>query len=483
MGWIFRKHLSVKARHEIFGSDRALGRFNALLLGFLVILMAGCQQTTPLRPNIGPATTFNSHVLFGTPLSGRRKSVGLLNDAPGFIVHAQFWQLYYFPHVALPALAAQSTLMINKASPHPTMAYPALSAGARFGIVKNRPAFQAILHAPAVKAVSCGQATAALWPGMSVAMRLTDSSGLPINGSVLRQRVALWVWQPKAVPGKVGIAFEFKRLSATAAVPTLLGQLQILRTRKLAIATTYGAIMPFRFLNGDSQAVAMLITISPWTDTPANQLAAKYSRQSVMTTRNFHSPKERLNRPDLIAAIHNIGKLGVRRASLVYLAGQTGAHLTQDVAAVAQTPVLGALVKAVAAHTTHAQTMRVTTLGWVLDKTTYRLLYDIQKTKHLPEQLRIAMALHLGEAAWHASSLDEIARNLDSRRDYRLRVIKENLIYLEDTSPADRLTAYDWLQTHHLAPPNYNPLAGNQARNTALEKAENNPAYMRRIQQ
>ncbi|MGC8541523.1 MAG: hypothetical protein ACP5QA_12970, partial [Phycisphaerae bacterium] len=266
-------------------------------------------------------------------------------------------------------------------------------------------------------------------------------------------------------------------------VPTLLGQLQVLRTRKLAIATTYGAIMPFRFLNGDSQAVAMLITISPWTDTPANQLAAKYSRQSVMTTRNFHSPKERLNRPDLIAAIHNIGKLGVRRASLVYLAGQTGAHLTQDVAAVAQTPVLGALVKAVAAQTTHAQTMRVTTLGWVLDKTTYRLLYDMQKTKHLPEQLRIAMALHLGEAAWHASSLDEIARNLDSRRDYRLRVIKENLIYLEDTSPADRLTAYDWLQTHHLAPPNYNPLAGNQARNTALEKAENNPAYMRRIQQ
>ena len=93
------------------------------------------------------------------------------------------------------------------------------------------------------------------------------------------------------------------------------------------------------------------------------------------------------------------------------------------------------------------------------------------------------MALHLGEAAWHASSLDEISRNLASRQDYRLRVIKENLIYLEDTSPADRLTAYDWLQTHHLAPPNYNPLAGNQARNAALNQADNNPAYMRRIQQ
>ena len=114
MGWIFRKHLSVKARHEIFGSDRALGRFNALLLGFLVILMAGCQQTTPLRPNIGPATTFNSHVLFGTPLSGRLKSVGLLNDAPGFIVHAQFWQLYYFPH---GIICSEPHLAVSMAAP------------------------------------------------------------------------------------------------------------------------------------------------------------------------------------------------------------------------------------------------------------------------------------------------------------------------------------------------------------------------------
>ncbi len=460
-----------------------LVHFNARLLAFLAILMAGCQQNAPLRPNIGPATTFNSNVEFGTPLTGPRKSASLLNDAPAYIVQARFWQLYYFPRVALPSLAAQSTLMINNAARRPTMAYPALSAGARFGIVKSRPAFQTILHAPALKAISCGQDSAAVWPGMAVAMRLTDSSGLAINGTILRQRVALWVWQPQAAPRKVGFAFEFKQLSATTTVPTLLRQLQVLRTRKLARTTTYGAIMPFRFLDGDSQAVAMLITISPWTNTPANQLIAKNSRQIVMTTRDFHPPKELLNRPDLIAAIDHLGKLGVRRASLVYLAGQTGAHLTQDVAAVAQTPVLGALVKDVAANTIDAQTLTVTHLGWVLDKTTYRLLYDMQKTKHIPQQLRVAMALHLGEAAWHASSLDEISRNLASRQDYRLRVIKENLIYLEDTSPADRLTAYDWLQTHHLAPPNYNPLAGHQARNAALNQADNNPAYMRRIQQ
>lgn len=473
----------MKAQHEVCRRGRPLVRCNALLLGFLAILVAGCQQKLPLQSITGPATTFNSNVQTGTPLSGPRKSASLLKNAPGFIVRAQFWQLYYFPRVALPALAAQSTLMINNAAPRPTMAFPALSAGARFGIIKIGAAFHAILHAPAVKAMPCGHASAALWPGLSVAMRLTDSSGLPIHGTVLRQRLALWVWQRKAAPRKVGIAFEFKRLSAAATVPTLLRQLQVLRTRQLTIATTYGAIMPFRFLNGDSQAVAILITISPWTDTPANQLAAKNSRQSVTTTKDFHSPRALLNRPDLIVAIDNIGKPGVRRASLVYLAGQTGAKLTQDVAAVAQTPVLGELVKAVAANTTDAQAMPVTTLGWVLDKTTYRLLYDMQKTKHLPEQLRIAMALHLGEAAWHASSLDEIARNLASRQDYRRRVIRENLIYLEDTSPADRLTAYDWLQTHHLAPPNYNPLAGNQARNAALDKAENNPAYMRRIQQ
>ena len=463
----------------------------AILLVVLGTLFAGCQSV-PLRPNTGPITAFHSNLQFGTPLSGPRKSANPLTRSPDYIIQAHFWTLYYLPHVALPALAGQSTLMINNSAGRPTMAFPALSSGAQFGIVKNTAAFATILHRPDVRAMPSGSASAALWPGLSVAMRLTDSHALSSNGKALRQLLALWIWQPQPIasiastaaasPKKIGIAFEFKRLNTAASPPALLRQLQVLPTRQVPIATTYAAVLPFRFLNGETQAVAIMVTIRPWKNTPMNQRLATAGRREILAPLHVHKPRQRLNRPDLTVALDNLGKYGVRRSSLVYLAGQTGADLTQDVAAVAKTPVLGALVRAVAAKTLHAQAMTPTELGWVLDKTTYGLLYTIQKTKPLPEQLRIALALHLGEAAWHASSLDEMDRALASRADYRLRIIKENLIYLEDSSPADRLTAYDWLKSRHLAPPNYNPLAGNQARNTALDQAENNAAYLRRIQ-
>ncbi len=452
----------------------------------LPALLPGCH-TVPLHQVSGPASRFSQRLEFGTPLSGAQGGTKTITGAPDVIIRARFWKLYYLPDVKLPHLAAQSTLMINNSAGRPTMAFPALGAGARFGRVQNSEAFEALLRSAGVKASACGRGSAALWPGMASAMCLSDAHGLPLHGKLRRELLALWVWQADTVAAKrpmaIGLAFEVRRFYFVDHVLTLRHQLQVLPTRPLAAKTTFAALLPFRFLAGNTQGVAILITIRPWKNTPLNQAISKASRRSILAARLIHQPQELLNRPDLTVAMRNLGQYGVRRASLVYLAGQTGANLTLDVAAVANAPVLDALVRAVAANTTNAQSMTIAELGWVLDKTTFRLLYNMRKAKPLPGQLRIALALHLGEAAWHASSLDEIIRGLASRHDYRLRIIKENLIYLEDSSPADRLTAYDWLKSRHLAPPGYSPLADNQARNAALDQAEHNAAYMRRIQQ
>ena len=320
----------------------------ALLLVVLGALFAGCQSV-PLHPNTGPTTAFHSIMQFGTPLSGPRTRGTALTRSPDYIIQAHFWTLYYLPHVALPALAGQSTLMINNSAGHPTMAFPALSTGAQFGIIKNSAAFATILHRPDVRAIPSGSASAALWPGISVAMCLTDAHALSINGQALRQLLALWIWQPKAIaaagPKKIGIAFAFKRLNTAVSPPALLRQLQVLPTRPIPVATTYAAMVPFRFFNGETQAVAIMVTIRPWTNTPLNQRLATADRREILAARHVHKPLQRLNRPDLTVALENLGKYGVRRSSLVYLAGQTGANLTQDVAAVAKTPVLGALVR------------------------------------------------------------------------------------------------------------------------------------------
>ncbi len=450
------------------------------------LLLAGCRTQLPLK-TAGPDTAFNTRYQFGTPLTGPQAADNKLTAAPDFMVRAQFLKLNQWPPVHLSSLAGQSTITINNAASRPTMAFPALSAGAQFANVNNSATWTALLHSAGVQATACGQGSAAVWPGVAVAMRLTDAHGLKVQGKDLRQLLALWVWQPKPAAAKaapvVGMAFEIKRFQTASTPPALARQIQVLPERHFPAPVTYGAILPFHFLSGKSPALAVLITIRPWTNSLRDRAIANQSRQLIAASQNVHHPVPLLHRSDLTVALHHLGKPGITRASLVYLAGQAGAGLTQDVAVVAPPSVLRSLAGAVAANTLHARFMTLAQLGWTLDKTTYLWLYQIQKAKPLAPQLGVALELHLGEAAWHVSSLNEIARHLGSRRDYRLRIIKENLIYLEDSSPAARLTAFNWLNIRHLAPAGYNPLAGNRARNSALNNAENNAAYLRRIQQ
>ncbi len=460
----------------------------SILSGLAVglLLLSGCQSRLPLKP-AGPDTAFNMRYQFGTPLSGPQAMHRKLAAAPDLMVHVQFIKLNQWPKVHLSSLASQSTITINNAASRPTMAFPALSIGAQFANVNSVATWAALLHSAGVTATPCGQGSAALWPGVAVAMRLTDAHGLKVHGKNMHQLLALWVWQPLAAkamaPVMAGLAFEIKRFQNLSTHPVVSGQMQVVPERLFTATTTYAAILPFHFLSGKSRVLAILITIRPWTHSLQNLAIARQSRRGIAAAQHVHPAVQLLNRPDLMVALGHLGKPGVTRASLVYLAGQTRARLTQDVAVAAQSPVLQALAKAVTANTVHAQFMTVAQLGWALDKTTYLLLYQMQKTKPLGLRLSVALGLHLGEAAWHVSSLDEIARNLESRRAYRLRIIKENLMYLEDSSPGARLTAFNWLNRRHLAPAGYNPLAGNRARNSALNKAENNAAYLRRLQQ
>ena len=64
-----------------------------------------------------------------------------------------------------------------------------------------------------------------------------------------------------------------------------------------------------------------------------------------------------------------------------------------------------------------------------------------------------------GEAGRHTGAMEDISRKLSGRADLESRMIAENRIYLEDSSPASRVRAFDWLQMRGQAPANFDPLA------------------------
>jgi hypothetical protein len=97
----------------------------------------------------------------------------------------------------------------------------------------------------------------------------------------------------------------------------------------------------------------------------------------------------------------------------------------------------------------------------------------MQAAARFPRELAAVLLSHTGQAGRNASSMAEILNGLSDREELQRRLVAENTQYLEDSSPAARIRAYDWLSARQKAPPGYDPLAPSRQRRDALEKAQN----------
>lgn len=162
-----------------------------------------------------------------------------------------------------------------------------------------------------------------------------------------------------------------------------------------------------------------------------------------------------------------------RRAALIYLSGETHASLCEDLSLVAQDTLIEKLAAKIKETLPKDAVQQRDLLGWALDRATLLLLAELSsdtKVKLAPELMAV-LTRHTGEAGRHDSSLAPVVKNLQSRADLDNRLIAENLIYLEDNSPAARVRAYDFLQSKGKAPAGFDPLGSPRERRAALEKA------------
>jgi hypothetical protein len=90
----------------------------------------------------------------------------------------------------------------------------------------------------------------------------------------------------------------------------------------------------------------------------------------------------------------------------------------------------------------------------------------------MPDELASILTVRTGQAGRSSGTLEEALSNASSQQDMSNRLAAENYIFLEDSSPAARVRAYDWLTMNHLAPAGYDPLGLPQDRRAALDKVE-----------
>lgn len=178
--------------------------------------------------------------------------------------------------------------------------------------------------------------------------------------------------------------------------------------------------------------------------------------------------------PGLAAVIRGLAFPVRKRQALIYLADATGARFTADATLTAPDDVIQPLGDAVLKEI--GQCRDPGGLAWILEKTTYVVLARIQKKAGLPLAMQGVLAQHAGELGRQPGFLEEVVAETKGLEAFGRRLVEENRLYLEDSSPAARTRAYDWLRARHQAPAGYNPLDPVRKRKAALERAEMMPA-------
>jgi hypothetical protein len=247
-------------------------------------------------------------------------------------------------------------------------------------------------------------------------------------------------------------------------------------------------LVPYSRSGSAVAAFAVHLRIEPGSNTPAQQAALARCIADVQQSSAAaagQSPLAALNPAEsstLAGALRQVALPARRRAALIYLATQTGAPICQDAALIADDAALARLAGAIAAATaaggaaTAPSDSSVAALAWILDSSTVHLLAALQAEKKLTPELNAVLLRQTGEVGRHDGSIDDIIKAAASAVDLKNRLIAENTIYLEDSSPSSRVRAYDWLAAQGRAPEGYDPLGPPRDRRNALERASTRPA-------
>ncbi len=449
-------------------------RLRLIFVFFALAVVGGCASShrTP-PPLILTAAQITASYYPGTPLSGPQAGeLKNISFDDSLDVRARWFVLEHFDVTQLPLLASQARLITSRPSGLAVVPAGTLTADARlvWTDVSPDPLLGAGRSAP------IGASRGALPSGGTVAFRAIDGAGWAdqtLNRPQPRYlEVALTHLAQAGGAGAVQIGFTVQDNPPGAATSGVFQTETAIVEHPLSPAALNLFIaVPFKFTATNTHAVAAILTISPH---PAD---ADFAKLVDAAKSELASPRPMENSGPAWAmglqrAMEALGDPAHRRAALIFLAGQSDADICLDVVCVCDDSMLEQIADSVRKDGPAAlQEPTLDQFGWIMDRSSIAAMQPLLAKATLPPELFEVLTLHMGEPGRHAAAVDEIMHAASSKKDLQDRLLAENFIYLEDSSPAARVRSFDWLKARHLEPAGFDPLASPKDRRLALDKA------------
>jgi len=477
-----------------------------LLLALMMIWSAnfitGCaSRPKPEPPLPVPTTLFRADYFLGSPLSGSTAAaVPIATPTDSLDVQVRFVALENIPSTAYTPVGSRAVFLSSTGGGNAVLPAGELTRSASIADLKSPEKLASDLVAGhSGRTALMKQFMAALPSGVTATFAAIDPVPMLdlVTGKPASRSVRVMAWRPANTAAAPQIALEVSDLRSLENKKLEMRTELALFDLPKAEQTTTALIVPFQFSTttgttagttagkAASKAIAVLIQISPGNGGASHIAATTDCLKQLAAARPTTMPMLATGEADsisaVIAAVQSLTPVSGRRASLAFLSDQTGAMICEDLAMEADDAVLAQLVQNIQAKVAARAIPQLDPkVGWLLDQTALELLTklfndDSNGISRMPAELKALLTTHTGEAGRHSSTLEDVLRGLSTREELDNRLLAQNLIFLEDSSPASRVRAFDWLNARHHAPAGYDPLGPSKARREALERAAGTP--------
>ena len=435
-------------------------------IGMGLLFVSGCANKPP-PPLEAPAAQITRRHFWGTPLSGPQTATTAAVAADeAMVVRVRLVALTQMPEGLRP-VGPDVRLITAPGGAEPILPAARLLREARWSNGGSAGVFET---APRDRVAAMGSFLAAVPPETTWGVEVADSSDAA-GASGMRSHRLQFILHHVSAPAGLELAIGMEAAGQQ--------EVAVLRALEVEAGRTFVLAAPFTFGNSAVRAVAAVVhleTASRDAPEPAQVEAVAQAEAELRRSADEAGARQALAAAaakwsGFQAALTDLSDPLRRRKGLMYLAGQTGAGVCRDVALVAEEKVLGQVTQQLTAEVSDPGTPKTAAaLGWLLDRSSLLVMVQLQSASDLPPELSGVLLRQVGQPA-RAGTLEELLKQANSREELIGRLVAENFIHLEDSSPAARVRAYDWLSARSLAPTGYDPLGGARERRDALDKA------------